>query len=485
MPVLIDRSIFLSALLIFAAGPTSAVTHLQFLYINAGEESASGGHVGLKLGDEVFHFQHVPPGLLRIKRDDYAQFRLQYAQRENRTIQMHHVEVAEETLDLLHEHLNRILLIEDEQFDRLEALENDRRLLESLLRQANRLERNPIITEPTDGAERLLVKGAGLFLPVDGHQTDATGEKPKHLADAGIARLAGRIEADYGTAFLPNKTREMVSRLETLKPQAYAASAAALAEDGFRPADYSFSERYADLMAALAAVRVLALGLPLRDGVLLRPKGLEFRLNEAEKLGLGHYRSRLECQLLGLLQTKRTDWGFPLLLGMARLAALDESIASGHWVFLNLAEPRSTIAEPEAGHKEDRQAAYALSRSRFFAAKLVLADSTAADEWAYGYLEQTANVFFELGNAIAEGRAVHLGGMDSTPLNQAAMALLLPAMTAAQLQDKLDNLEDYRSNYETVLSNLYAYNLIGRNCASEIFRIMAVFTQPLEKVKLA
>ena len=139
----------------FGAGSVTAVTHLQYLYINASEDSASGGHVALKMGDEVFHFQHVPPGLLRIRRDDYAQFRDQYADRENRTIQVHHVEVSEATMDLLRERFNRILLIEDEQFDRREALENDRRLLAALLRLSS------LGAAQSDPANRLVLRGAG------------------------------------------------------------------------------------------------------------------------------------------------------------------------------------------------------------------------------------------------------------------------------------------------------------------------------------
>ncbi len=460
--------IFLSVILIIVAGPAVAVTHIQFLYINAGEESASGGHVALKMGDEVFHFQHVPPGLLRIRRDDYAQFRFQYATRENRTIQMHHIEVSEETLDLLRERFNRIQLIEEEQFDRLEAMENDRRLLEALMRLADQGEVHG------DGANRLVVRGVGLFLPDGWHYTDSTQESTAHPVNASIARLAGQVEAVNGSDFLPTKTREIFVRLKALKPTGYAAKADIFSEDRFRSADYAFSGRYADHMAALAAIRVLALGLPLQEGSLLRPKDGEFRLNEAEKLALANYRNLLEKQLPGLLRTNRTDWGFPLLVGMARLAALDESIASGHWVFLNLAEPRATMSESEADPNDNRQGAYAASRARFFEAKSALAGIVPADEWAYSQLEQAANVFFELGKAIREGRGASLDGMESMPSKPASMAMIMPTMTSRQMQAHLESLQAYRRDYESSLANLYSYNLIGRNCASEIFRIIGL-----------
>ena len=37
---------------------------VDFLYIDANEDSASGGHVALRLGDRTFHFGHHAPGFL-------------------------------------------------------------------------------------------------------------------------------------------------------------------------------------------------------------------------------------------------------------------------------------------------------------------------------------------------------------------------------------------------------------------------------------
>ena len=460
--------ILLFVALINLAGPAVAVTHIQFLYINAGEESASGGHVALKMGDEVFHFQHVPPGLLRITRDNYAQFRFQYATRENRTIHMHHVEVSEETLDLLRERFNRIQLIEEEQFDRLEALQNDGRLLEALMRLAEQGEVHD------DSDNRLAVRGAGLFLPDGWHYTDSSQENPKQPVNASLAQLVGQIRAANGSDFIPTKTREILVRLKKLKPVGYDAKMSDFSEDGFRSADYAFSGHYADHMAALAAIRVLALGLPLRDGSLLRPDGAEFRLNAAEKLALTNYRSLLENQLQGLLRTNRADWGLPLLVGMARLVALGESIAASRWVFLNLAEPRATISEPEADPNDNRRDAYAASRARFFEARSALTGAVPADEWAYKQLEQAANVFLELGKAIREGRGASLGGMEAMSSKPASMALIMPTMTSKQLQAHLESLHAYQRDYESRLADLYSYNLIDRNCATEIFRVIGL-----------
>ncbi len=445
-----------------------ASTYVQFLYMNASEDGASGGHAALKIEDEVFHFEHIPPGWLRIKRDGFAQFRDQYITRENRSMDVHHVEVSEDTKNLLREHFNRMLLIEDEQFDRYDALENDRKLLNALLNLSNHGDRK------LDNAKRIELKGAGLFLP-EGWQFTTTNQTHRtHVEDASIARLKGRVLLAYGNDFVHSKTREILSQLETLKPTSYPFSDVGLAEDSFRSAGYSFSNRYADLLSRLVALQVLEYGLPLHEGVIIHTNGNDFQLTEKEKLSLSFYRDQLKNQLVELLIKPRTDWGYPFLLSMARLIALEQTISSGQWVVLNWAT-LGKDARPGNPRNlaESTFEAYTSARARFETAKAILIGKDVVDEWSYLHLEQAANQFIELGNAMREGRAVNWPGMNFLPSYSASVGLVPIAVAPTELQAALDGLKNYSTNYEDNLTKLYSYHLIGRNCASEIFRVIA------------
>jgi len=440
----------LAGLLLCAVGPAAGAAEIEYLYVNASEGTASGGHAALKIGEEVFHFQHVPPGLLRLQRDDFAWFREEYGGRENRTIRSHRIEVSDATRELLRERFNRILLIEDEQFDRRDALEKDRRLLETLLRQAGDPGR----------AERLELKGLGLFL-ADGWQYSAA--PAAKVVDGSVARLARRIAEAFGDGFLEGKSREVFQSLKALRPEGYD-TPPALAEDYFLPAGYGFADRYADHLSALAAVQVLTQGLPLREGVLLKPEGAEFRLGDKERQGLVAYRTRLEGQLLALLRSPRPDWGLPLLVGMARLVALDASIDSGYWAFLNLAE-----ASADADAVADGES-YGWRRSRFIAAKAALASANPVDEWAYARVEQAANLFFASGSALRTGGRA--SALRLTPARPAQAVPIPLGLGRAQLQSQLQHLQAYGQAYADSLAGLYAYDLLSRNCASEIFRVI-------------
>src|SRR5262245_18568593 len=98
------RLVRLGALLLGGLTPPALADDgatVEYLYVEAIEGGSSGGHVGLRLGDEVFHFEHRSPGVLVLGRDDVEQFRFHYSVLENRTIHISRIPVSEETQELL------------------------------------------------------------------------------------------------------------------------------------------------------------------------------------------------------------------------------------------------------------------------------------------------------------------------------------------------------------------------------------------------
>lgn len=450
-------------MILYGALPRAAfAVEIEYLYIDASEGAASGGHAALKLGEQVFHFQHVPPGLIRIKRDDFKHFLFQYGERENRSIRLHRMPVSEETAQLLAERFQRLLLIEDEQFDGRDGLEEDGKTLERLYRLASRVGGNE------EGSNLLELKGAGLFR-LDGwneHSMPSINRK-----DGALKRLAERIEAAKGAGFLNETRREILRRIAALAPPDYDPRTLSLSEDRFLPAGFSYSERYADLLRDLLAVQAIAAGAPLREGVLLRPQSEEFRLSEAEIKGLESYRGHLEEQTLGLIDSSRSGRGLSLLWNLARLVALDESIRSGRLAFIALAEDAGGGETPPAEPEESPDRSRERFGHRFGEAKAVFA-AQETDEWDYVHLEQSANLLWEAGNALREGRAGRYQRIHRSPLRMAKVQPILPAASAEAYQASLDRLAEFRQAYEVRLKELYLYDLLGRNCVSEIFRVI-------------
>src|SRR5262249_27103374 len=106
---------------------------VDYVYVEANEGGSSGGHAAMRFGDEAYHFQHEPGGLLRLHRDDWQHFRDTYGVLENRTMHMSRVAVSASTYEELRRRFGERYLIERRVFEQRDALRDDRALLQLFL----------------------------------------------------------------------------------------------------------------------------------------------------------------------------------------------------------------------------------------------------------------------------------------------------------------------------------------------------------------
>lgn len=439
-------------LLAFPVITLPASRSIEYLYINANEGSASGGHAAIKFGDEVFHFQHVPPGLLRVGKEDYAWFRYQYGYRENRTIRVHRIEVAEGSFKWLKASFNRRLLIQDEHFRHLQVLDHDARLLERLLS----LHRHPFGDAPT-----IDLKALGFFLP---------DSAPTEVTNPSLLALRKHIETLHGPIFLQAKRQALRERLRMLKP---APSSSGNIEEGrFSPSRDSYAQRYADLLTNLAALAVLDRARPVRQETVRQPILPEFKLKPGALAKLAEFRQRLILDLGRLTQSERADWGYPLLVGMARLAVLDRSLDTGYLAVLDRFQEDGRLIENDEVDSGSKGNLFDQARQAFETDKSALASEDTLDERRYGQLEESANRFAELRQAMAQARPAKLSLSGPVPTLPAGTQLVLPSMDDTELAVYLESRRTSRSAFEERLKMLYRYDLLSHNCVTEIFRVI-------------
>jgi len=130
------RWLWLGAVLLVGLSSAAAAEtgrSVEYLYIEANEGGSSGGHVALRLGDEVFHFEHRSPGVLVLGRDGFEHFRHRYSVLENRTIHVSRIPVGAESYDLLVERFRRRLFLQRRHWAAIESLREDGATLEQLL----------------------------------------------------------------------------------------------------------------------------------------------------------------------------------------------------------------------------------------------------------------------------------------------------------------------------------------------------------------
>jgi hypothetical protein len=443
----------IAILLAMSSGPAAAEPprFVDYLYINASEGSASGGHVALRFGDQVFHFEHRPPGLLVLARARFERFRHLYGDLENRTIQVSRIEVSDETYDVLLTQFSRRHVVQRQRLEGLAATRDDRKLLEALRDR-----------------DVVAIDGLGLFADAADAGADAADRAPA------LDALRARIDARHGPGFIADRIAELTARLTALEPEGAPPTVAA--DDEMRPPSYGFAARFHDMSQALAALDVLDAARRLRpDAIRSGSAGLSLKPGEAARLT--RLADALEESLVRLMDSTRPDWGLSMLVGMARLVVLRETIETARWRFLDAFADHATVLPPirtarRRTHlrtiREDNRRELETARESLLAAVDVRDEFPESD---YARLESAANRWLEVGEALDEGRplrvqaGVLLPGRPGRPAagrtpSYDAVGLTRAAETAAREEARLG----------AALERDYPYNVVTRNCVSEIFR---------------
>lgn len=426
------------AALLFAALPARAAP-IDYLYIEANEGGSSGGHVALGLGDEVWHFQQDAGGLLRLRRDPRPAFRIRYALLENRPVHLTRLAVDEPAATAVRQAFAERLLREDAEDRRQAALDAD----VALFALAGR--------PPAEIAWP--VPAAGYFA--------AAGDGPP---SPGLRALRDRYVEARGADALPRRIAETRRALAALS------LAAAPAGDGPAAAAPTASTRLAELLEQLTALEILAAAPPLHADALL---AADPPLADGERAALRRWAATAADGLAALPDSSRPDWGYALLLGMARLEAVDASLASGRLLVLD-AWPADA---PRPPLPSDAQAAFfaalddhtRLTLERRRAQCLAAADCREA---GYARLETAVNRAAEVRAARAAALPPRVAAdplLLRRPAARGDLVASLPSGAAAE-RERVAAVAVAARHHQQVRA-WRGYDLITRNCVTELFAV--------------
>ncbi len=283
------------------------------------------------------------------------------------------------------------------------------------------------------------------------------------------------MDAVLGPDGLTSITRRIHADLGGLSPdQASFAPRARLFADQLGPTRYGLAQRYRDTVLALLALDTLRAARPLRAGSVvdaglppLAPEDLQVveRLEET-----------LRESLVRVVQSPRPDWGFPLLLGMARLIALDETRRAGRWIVLDALPPGADVIKREwfTGRPDVARNLRARAVSDFDAARTWLRSRGSAEgfpEAEFVELEAAGSRLAEVETALHESRDLRIAWGTIVPSRGAPLREpSLPALEDRELDAALVTAREREAEHATDLMRLYGYNVVTRNCVTEIFR---------------
>jgi hypothetical protein len=436
LPALLLLALLLPVL---AAEPAAL---LEFIYIDANVGGSSGGHVALKTGDSVYHYQN-DDGYIRLTRESWDRFHFVYNDIDNRNIHIAKLRVDESAAERVRDRLGLLFMVQNRHADFLEALDRDAALLRRLAQ-----------SEPFE------MRGIGFF------------DRRPHESSA-LHELNTEITRRLGAAFAEAERRRLARQIVLLAYPSEPAPDPAPEEDRYPRYPPSFSEQVEDLYSRWFALTAIREEWPLRDGLLIdaaAPGGTA--LSEGERRWLAAYRERLADAVLASLQANPAGSGYPLLLALARYAAISESLATGRLLVLD-ALPPAYRAERFTRVQEQRgslnlllsrlQAELPPTRRAVFALE-------EPDESAYSQLESRASEIREIRRGLAENQPIRFTRRNAPPEGWGTALLHVSDIRPDALRQAeavaAERAEAFRDRIET----LYRYDLILRNCVTELVR---------------
>jgi hypothetical protein len=423
------RALRTGALLLLALGgsPGSAPAlehpEVVLVHVEANVGGASGGHVALRLRDDVYHYQQRDDRL-QLVREDWRLFRFGYNVLQNRPLHAAHLPLEREAWLGLRDHLASVYLEQQRALGELRAARLDVELLKAWLGEG----------------EGFRARAAGLLDP------DRPG------APEGVA-LQRRLEAQLGAGFA---SAEM-ARIED--------------ELAAPPADAAATRRQRDHLVLQAAL------LALRDAHGLDPEAAVEAPGgpptPEERAVLQDWARRLEDAIVALLRSPRPDRGRALLVATARHRALKRSLdGSKLWLLDVLPDDAEVLDWRAVRARRAEIAALAQGTRQRFREERARSLAGDFDERRMLRLEVLASRAAEFGQGVEDGAPVRDTGGLLVP--QRGRVLSPPARRPEDqaLMVALAGGRQRLNALQTDLQERYRYDLFFSNCATELVRVL-------------
>ncbi|AGF77270.1 hypothetical protein UWK_00690 [Desulfocapsa sulfexigens DSM 10523] len=401
---------------------------IDFLYINANAGEAAGGHTALRLGDAVFHYQFFPDSTFLLVREPWDSFRFLYNDLHNRSIA-----IAALPLDLsaaiqIRNHFAELLAAQEQFFNALEQLRQEKRFVESLLA----------------GKTDVAVDCLGFF--TNTWRAVSPSDLPRY------------IEKTLGADFLEFTLKEVEGELY---------KAVAAMNQGRRPGN-----GFQEILALREALRVLLDNRALTDDALIPAMDKEVSLNVSEREILKAFGDHLAESLVELLRSRRPDRGTAILLQTARFLAVQSSLEKGQMLtldpfFADVREVKLSDEDIEGGRlrilQEGLLEQSEKRRELFFKEGRHL-------EIAYTLMETGRARAWELEQVNGGQRRVRLLTKVTLPTRSGNVTVDTLHPDPDGVKENIQILEEEIAEKQKKSEKLYGYNLFTRNCATELIR---------------
>ncbi|WP_394751967.1 hypothetical protein [Crenothrix sp.] len=440
------KAVFL--LLLLHIGSAHAKS-FQFLYLEASEGNASGGHVAVQLSNVIYHYQYENALIRLFKRDTQA-FLADYQLRQNRSLHVADVAVSDATYMLISDFFKQRFFEQTQQLKQLQAVQHDQFLVQALLEKKVG---TPIFSA-TAQAELPQLPGAGLFYT----NTDSNEKcNTRQASITVLGKVKQQLENQYGKNFLSQK---IIASSHSLR--------------GLKPTMTSFSEHYNDLLNGLLALQVLQNSQALTKNSCFEVNSPSMRLSDADITQARSFQQRLIESAQSLTISNRPDWGYALFVTLARIIVLEQSIQTRQWTFLEDTD------ETVAAINSEQLMLYAAQQQKQRTMDLrylheAIADfkkSATPDEQDYTRLEMAANRHQQW---LLSDKSGELRYASDQPLPHKSVPISHFLMTDLPAEQFAIALRQQKPITEHAINNdkqRNAYQLLTKNCVTMLLELI-------------
>ena len=430
---------------VHAGEPGEREILLEYLYLDANEDQASGGHAAVRINNDVFHFQ-FDGGLLTMARDLWPDFQLSYRGYQNRNIESSRLDVSRDTFELIRASFVRRHLTQTRQIEVVADTRRDVELLQALLS----------------------VPPASLELPGFGFFEEPVAQKEGGRREA--LRMA--IEATHGENFLRQRRSALWQLLAEIPLQAIDLSADDFTVGTLPKPAYPLNQRYADIVAGLHAIDILRsdAGLSEQSLGLAHIASDDAPLLPEERSALSDSSAALGQRLLSLVASNRPDWGAATLLGLARLEAMRMSLESNRWVFIDILASDATIIDMGPRARQLLPELQADAREIWLDARKNWRQQSGWHESSYAAMETANANWLEFARLAGGASDWRLHTDRQVPRGLGVLARPPQPLSLALVGvDLLAQMQETQHQAEQSAREQLGYQLLTRNCVSELF----------------
>lgn len=415
---------------------------IDFIYIDSSVGDSAGGHTALRLGNTVFHYQYHDDAYFLLVKDDWDGFRYRYNDLQNRTLAIASLPVSPDVFEKIKMQFSRRYLLQKKRFDYLNQLKSVEEYLFSL----------------SNGNGVVPIKGLGFF---------SIDEKD----DALSFTLTSYIGKKLGALYLAHQLHGVEERIKDHNNNIQLKLMMGIDLNLYSPSPvfHNNIDEYFELSAVREAIFVLLHGRPVLDGMLHTAPADIGKLCEYELVRLQHYRDRLGLSIINLLESSRPGRGTALLVQAARYQAITHSIRKGEMVTLIPVENFiSAEMRKEAATVKTYFAQLRFERLRLAQSSMAYFFSTSENEdIAFSQMETSLGRLWEID---------HIDGSQSMLRNRAERFLNTDSIDHREILSSLEVSRVNTALLEKELLRVYDYNLLDKNCVTEIFKtIYSVF----------